>query len=88
MRFEGASQLNINTSVSYINDTVDLYPYINNKKKDWIPKLNLHHGQKNILHPPLDKFQKILFPPLPIKLGLIETILKVINKKNQPSVSN
>lgn len=85
----GASQICINTSVSYMSDTACLNTYNNiYKKRIGFQNQSASRSKEHSLHPPLFKFHKILFPPLRIKLELIENILKVINKKNGPSVSN
>ena len=48
--------------------------------KDWPLRSSLVPGQKNILHGPLVDPQKVILPPLHIKLGLMKNFVKAMNK--------
>ncbi|CAK8697066.1 unnamed protein product [Clavelina lepadiformis] len=49
-------------------------------KKDWHFRQSLTPGEKNVLHPPLVESNKILLPPLHIKLGLVKNFVKAMDK--------
>ena len=49
-------------------------------KKDWPLRQSLTPGEKNVQHPPLIQSNKILLPPLHIKLGLIKNFVKAMDK--------
>ena len=49
-------------------------------KKDWPLHQSLTPGEKNVQHSPLIESNKILLPPLNIKLGLIKSFVKAMNK--------
>lgn len=48
--------------------------------KDWPLRSSLVPGQKNVLHGPLVDPQKVILPPLHIKLGLMKNFVKAMNK--------
>ena len=41
---------------------------------------SLEHGRKNVQHPPLVESEKILLPPLHIKLSLMKNFVKAMDK--------
>ena len=49
-------------------------------KKDRSLRQSLIPGGKNVKHPPLVESNKILLPPLHIKLGLVKNFVKAIDK--------
>ena len=52
-------------------------------EKNWNPRQNLVPGIKNVSQRPLVDAQKVLLPPLHIKLGLIKNFVKGIVKYNK-----
>jgi len=52
-------------------------------RKQWPPRENLTPGQKNVISIPLVPPQKVLLPPLHIKLGIIKQFVKALNKDGQ-----
>lgn len=52
------------------------------KKKDW-PKRSWTVGQENVLYEPLARVEKILPPPLHIKLGLMTNFVKGLDKDGE-----
>ena len=48
--------------------------------KNWPLRSSLIPGQKNVLHGPLVDPQKVILPPLHIKLGLMKNFVKAMNK--------
>ena len=52
-------------------------------EKNWNPRQNLVPGIKNVSQRPLVDPQKVLLPPLHIKLGLIKNFVKGIVKYNK-----
>jgi hypothetical protein len=44
--------------------------------RDWPQRKPLKVGEKNVQHPALAEWHKILLPPLHIKLGLIKKLRK------------
>lgn len=50
------------------------------KKKVWPHRQSLQPGQKNVKNDPLVDPQKVLLPPLHIKLGLMKNFVKAMNK--------
>lgn len=49
------------------------------KQKVWPVREALTVGEKNVIHQPLVPREKIVFPPLHIKLGLIKQFVKALN---------
>ena len=49
-------------------------------KKDWEPRETLRAGDKNVTNEPLVPRDKIILPPLHIKLGLIKQLVKAVDK--------
>lgn len=49
-------------------------------KKDWPERINYTIGQENVKFDPLVKKDKIILPPLHIKLGLIKNFVKALRK--------
>lgn len=50
--------------------------------KEWKKRSNLTPGEKNLIHEPLVKSNKILLPPLHIKLGLMKNFVKAMKKES------
>ena len=50
------------------------------KIKDWPERSELKLGEHNIINPPLIDKNKIIFPPLHIKLGLMKQFVKALDK--------
>ena len=48
-------------------------------EKDWPVRKHLTVGEKNIINEPLVDRQKIIFPPLHIKLGLMKQFVKALD---------
>ena len=58
------------------------------RDKHWVQKdrpkrTSLTVGDKNIINPQLVEREKIIFPPLHIKLGLMKQYVKALNKEGQ-----
>lgn len=51
-------------------------------KKDWPLRKNLEPGSKNILKSSLIPANKVLFPPLHIKLGLVKQFVKAMKTED------
>ena len=51
-------------------------------QQEWPKPDVLEVGQLNIINQPLVNRQKIIFPPLRIKLGLMKQFVKAFNKEN------
>lgn len=49
-------------------------------KKDWPPREALVPGQQNVINPPLVSRDRIILPPLHIKLGLMKQFVKGLDK--------
>lgn len=49
-------------------------------KKNWPPRISLTPGDKNIKNEPLVDRNKIVFPPLHIKLGLMKQFVKALDR--------
>lgn len=49
-------------------------------KKDWPAREALVPGQQNVINPPLVSRDRIILPPLHIKLGLIKQFVKALDK--------
>ncbi|KAK1805158.1 hypothetical protein P4O66_019509 [Electrophorus voltai] len=49
-------------------------------KKDWLLRKSLKIGEKNVQHSALAKPDKILLPPLHIKLGLMKNLVKAMDQ--------
>jgi hypothetical protein len=47
-------------------------------KIDWPQRISLKVGEKNVQHPALAEWHKILLPPLHIKLDLMKNFIKAI----------
>ena len=52
-------------------------------KKDWEPRITLRAGDKNIINEPLVPRDRIILPPLHIKLGLIKQLVKALDKDGE-----
>ena len=48
----------------------------------WPPRGNLVAGDKNVINDPLIDRDRIVFPPLHIKLGLMKQFVKALNKSS------
>lgn len=48
-------------------------------KKEWPKRENMVVGEKNIIHAPLVGREKIIFPPLHVKLGLKKQFVKALD---------
>jgi len=66
-------------------------------RKEWPRRENMDVGEKNIINDPLVPREKIIFPPLHIKLGLMKQFVKALDKngscfayigKTMPQLSN
>jgi len=49
-------------------------------KRDWPERKSLKVREKNVQHPALAEWHTILLPPLHIKLGLMKTFVKAVNR--------
>ena len=49
-------------------------------KRDWPQGKSLKVGEKNVEHPALAEWHKILLPPLHIKLGLMKNFVKATDR--------
>jgi hypothetical protein len=49
-------------------------------KRDWLQRKSLKVGEKNVQHPALVEWHKILLPPLHIKLGLMTNFVKAMDR--------
>ena len=49
-------------------------------RKEWPERNEFPVGQKNLINEPLVDSQKILIPPLHIKLGLMKQFVKALDK--------
>ena len=49
-------------------------------RQNWPMRQSLAPGQKSVQHPPLVESEKILLPPLHIKLGLMKNFVKAMDK--------
>ena len=52
-------------------------------QKEWPIRKTLETGMPNILHDPIVSRDKIIFPPLHIKLGLMKQFVKALNKDGE-----
>lgn len=52
-------------------------------KKEWPPRIELSPGTKNVLRRSLVPREKVLLPPLHIKLGMIKQFVKALNKDGE-----
>jgi len=50
------------------------------EERDWPQKKSLKIGEKNVQHPALAEWHKILLPPLHIKLGLMKNFVKAMDR--------
>ena len=50
-------------------------------QKDWLKRIELNVGDKNIINKPLVQRKKIVFPPLHTKLGLMKQFVKALDKE-------
>jgi len=48
-------------------------------KRDWPKRKSLKVGEKNVQHPALAEWHKILLPPIHIKLGLTKNFVKAMD---------
>lgn len=53
------------------------------KKRNWPSRETLIPGKQNVINAPLVSRDRIILPPLHIKLGLIKQFVKALNKDNQ-----
>ena len=53
-------------------------------KKDWPVRQSLTPGTKNVINQPLVDREKILMPPLHLKLGLCKQFVKALYKNGEP----
>ena len=51
-------------------------------QREW-PKRELIVGERNVIHEPLIDRNKVIFPPLHIKLGLMKQFVKALDKEGQ-----
>ena len=51
-------------------------------QKEWQVRESLQVGQNNIIHEPLVQHEKIVFPPLHIKLGLMKQFVKALSTES------
>ena len=51
------------------------------EKVDWSRRENLTEGEANIINEPLVAREKIILPPLHIKLGLMKQFVKALDKE-------
>ena len=49
-------------------------------RKDWPIRIRMELGEKNVLHEPLVSREKVILPPLHIKLGLMKNFVKALDK--------
>jgi len=49
-------------------------------KRDWPQRKSLNVGEKNVQHPALAEWYKILLPPLRIKLGLMKNFVQAMDR--------
>jgi hypothetical protein len=49
-------------------------------KRDWLQRKSLKVGEKNVQHPALAEWHKILLPPLRIKLGMMKNFVKAMDR--------
>lgn len=52
-------------------------------KKIWPARISLTVGEKNVIKPPLVSRDKIIFPPLHIKLGLMKQYVKALDRNGE-----
>ena len=52
-------------------------------KKDWRPRITIRAGEENIINEPLVPRDRIILPPLHIKLGLIKQLVKALDKDGE-----
>jgi hypothetical protein len=48
-------------------------------KREWSQRISLEVGVKDVEHPALAKWHKILLPPLQFKLGLMKNFVKAMD---------
>jgi len=53
---------------------------LHNLKRDWPQRKSLKVGEKNVQHPALAEWHKILLPPLHNKLGLMKNFVKTMDR--------
>ena len=53
---------------------------LHNLKRDWLQRKSLKVGEKNVRHPALAEWHKILLPPLHIKLRLMKNFVKAMDR--------
>jgi len=49
-------------------------------KRDWHQRKSLKVGEKNVQHPTLAEWHKVLLPPLRIELGLMKNFVKATDR--------
>ena len=49
-------------------------------KKDWPVRNAFSIGQKNVIREPIVDTEKIILPPLHVKLGLAKNLIKAVKK--------
>ena len=49
-------------------------------KREWPARTTMNPGEKNVIREPLVKREKIILPPLHIKLGIMKQFVKALNK--------
>lgn len=76
-----------NTRVFYASGTAVRAKSTIHIKKDWPPRKNIELGSKNILKSSLIPANKVLLPPLHIKLGLIKQFVKAMKTENSDASS-
>ena len=59
-----------------------LAPVHHHKTKEWLTRNSYAPGVKNIQHTPLVNPDKVLMPPLHIKLRLMKNFVKAMAKQN------
>lgn len=52
-------------------------------QKEWPARNHIEPGKENIAHPPLVEMEKILMPPLHIKLGIVKNFIKCLNRNSE-----
>ncbi|GBN17355.1 hypothetical protein AVEN_69371-1 [Araneus ventricosus] len=53
-------------------------------KRDWPQRASFKPGEMNVEHPPLAEQNRIIIPPLHIKLDLVKNLVKAMDK-NEPA---
>lgn len=74
-------QLGYTKYMCFICDWNTRYKGNQYEKNDWLTREEHQIQQKNIIHDPLVPTNKILLPPLHIKLGIVKNFIKAIVKR-------